>query len=213
EEIRQHDDERAAIEPIRRLADRPANVALTLSHQAIEHIDDPRELARPGVRRNPRLQLATKHANSDALCLAEHQVTQRDDESGCVVEFRFGFAAIRHRSAAIEKQHAAEVRFLIILLDVGAIGAGKDAPIEAPGFIAWRVEAVLTELDAGAFDGGTMLPDGVAFDNAARGDLELVQAFNECRVEETTDMGHFIIVSEIVCRAEPRGAALLTVIA
>src|SRR5205823_4710480 len=61
-----------------------------------------------------------------------------------------------------------------------------------PWFVAGGIEAMLAEFDARAFHRRAMQADRVAFDHAARGDLQLIQPLNQRWIEESTDLGHLI---------------------
>src|SRR5437899_3276693 len=50
--------------------------------------------------------------------------------------------------------------------------------------ISWHVAAMLAEFDAGAFERTAMQAGGGAFDDAARGEGQLVEALHEIGVEE-----------------------------
>src|SRR5262245_14481885 len=105
-------------------------------------------MRRPRMWREPRLELPPECREADALRLREHQIRERRRKLACVIELDAVLAAVRHRSAGIEHQRAAEVRLLVILLDVRTIGSPQHTPVESPRFVAGNISTVLTELDA-----------------------------------------------------------------
>ena len=62
-------------------------------------------------------------------------------------------AAVGHGGGGVEADGGAEVGFLFVLLDVVAVGAGEDGPVEVFEFVAGDVLAVLGELDGEALVG------------------------------------------------------------
>jgi hypothetical protein len=53
---------------------------------------------------------------------------------------------------------------------------------------------MLTKFDAGAFDRGSVLANGVSFDDAARRNLQLVQSLDQRGFQEAADVAHEIRV-------------------
>src|SRR6185437_16264361 len=156
-----------------------------------EGVDDAGKLGCSRARRDPLFDALAAQRDADAFGLAEHKIGQRRDHLRAVFKFCFTLTAVRHRPAAIEHEQAAEVGLLVVLFDVGAIGACQHPPIEMPGIIAGRVEAMLAEFDAGAFDGAAVLAGDGSFNDAAGRELKMVEALDECGFEIAGDETHF----------------------
>ena len=111
--------------------------------------------------------LAVEQDQADRVLLLDQQHGQRDDQRGGVVELRQRAGAVVHRGAGIDHERDPQVAFFFVLLDVMAIGAPEDAPVEPAQIVAGRVFAVLGELDVEAVERTAMLPADRPFDDTA----------------------------------------------
>ena len=108
----------------------------------------------PRARRQPRGDLLVELDQPGRVALPVHQVRERRGQHAAVLELAHRrAAAIRHRGAHVEQQVALEVGFFLELLDVVAVGARVDLPVERGQVVAGQVLPVLGELDAEAFVG------------------------------------------------------------
>ena len=82
------------------------------------------------------------------VALVDDEVAERGGQALGVVEPGAVLARESHRAAAVEHDVAAQVGLGLELLEVVAVGAGEDAPVEPPDVVAGDVVAVLGKLDA-----------------------------------------------------------------
>ena len=80
-----------------------------------------------------------------------------------------------HRGRGIDDEMHAQAGFLLELLDVVALAAAEDLPIEMPQAVALDVVAVIAELDAGTFQHAGMPARAPALRRPARAEHEVVE--------------------------------------
>ena len=87
----------------------------------------------------------------------------------------FGMPAARelHRARDVEQDREVGVRVGLVLLDVVAIGARVQPPVDAADVVAGDVAAVLGEVDRGAEERRAMQAVDEALDDVAREQLEV----------------------------------------
>ena len=77
-------------------------------------------------------------------------------------------APVVHRGAGVDDERDADVALFLVLLDVVAVGAGEDAPVEPAEVVAGGVLAVLGELDVEAVEGAAVQAADRPLDEPAR---------------------------------------------
>jgi len=100
------------------------------------------------------------------------EVAQRARGVGAHLELRDGARAVRHGAARVEKDDGSDVRLLLVAFDVVAVHTPQDFPIQVAQVIAWRVLAMLDELDAEAVARAPVLAGQEAVNDPPRGQLE-----------------------------------------
>ena len=94
----------------------------------------------------------SNRARPDRVLLAGQEHRQRGGQRGGVVELGQRPGAVVHRGAGVDDERGAEVALFLVLLDVVAVGAAEDAPVEPAQVVAGRVFAILGELDVEAVE-------------------------------------------------------------
>src|SRR5688572_6055483 len=84
------------------------------------------------------------------VALIDDKIRERGGETARVIELAAVLKGEAHRAAEIEDDVTAEVRFRLEFLEIEAVGAAEDAPVQAADVVAGDVVAILGELDAGA---------------------------------------------------------------
>ncbi len=116
---------------------------------------------------------------ADGVALFLEEEGEGGCEGGGVGGLGVADGAEVHGAAAVEDEMAAEVGFVLELLDVGAVGAGEDTPVDVAWIVAVGVLAVLGELDGEAVIGGAMDAGPEALDDGACAQLEAADG-HEC---------------------------------
>ena len=101
--------------------------------------------------------------------------------AGGAVDFR----AIGHRLARVEHDHGRDVRLFLVPLDVVAVHAAEDLPVEMAQVVTRHVLTVLDKLDAEPVPRAAVLPRQEAIDDALGDQLEVTESGDEIRVEES----------------------------
>ena len=191
EPIRQQDHQRSSSQPIGNLLHRQRQIRLPARHRALQDVDQPRQLRRSRARRDPLLQPRSAHRQPDAFGLREHEIRQRRSQPAGVIELRPRPLPIRHRSAAIEHEHTAEIRLFVIFFNVRPIGPPQHAPIQPPQLIAGRVKSMLPKLNAGPLHRASILPGNRSFHDASSRKLKMIQLLHERRLKIAADEAHY----------------------
>src|SRR4029078_392671 len=84
---------------------------------------------------------------------------------------------------------AAEVGVLFVLLDVQTVLLGPDLPIDAAQVVAWRVFAVLEELDGLAEVGAAVHAAEEAFDDVPSANLQPANPLDYLRMQRSFGSG------------------------
>src|SRR5581483_9300715 len=92
---------------------------------------------------------------------------RRDDGPILALGERRVRTLVVHAGAAVEDERGLEVRLLLVLLDMVAVGAGIDLPVNVAYLIAGNVVAMLRELDAAAPVRAFVHPGDDALDDGA----------------------------------------------
>ena len=92
--------------------------------------------------------------------------------------------AVAHRAADVEQEVAIEVRLLLELLDVVAIAARVDLPVDRRRSSPGMVLPVLGELDAEALERAAVQARQEPFDDRPRLQLERAEARDDRRIEK-----------------------------
>ena len=154
--------------------------------QPIERHQQRAQVAGPRARRQHRHDVLVERRQADRVALAVHQVAERRREARAVLELRHPVVrAVAHRAADVEHQVAVEVGLLLELLDVVAIAARVDLPVDrrqmsSPGMY-WRYSANST---LKPLNGLRCRPESKPFDDRPRLQLERAEARDDRGVEE-----------------------------
>src|SRR5687767_3423560 len=89
----------------------------------------------------------SKSQEADGVTLHFEEITERRGECGSVFSFGVAGRAVGHGFALINQEEAAQVRFVFEFLDVVAVGASDEAPIDKASVVAWGVLAIFCELN------------------------------------------------------------------
>ena len=128
--------------------------------------------------------LLVEQHEADRVLLAREQHRQGNDQGRGVVELaeRGPRAPVIHRRAGIDDERHTDVALLLVLLDVVAVGAREDAPVEPPKVVAGRVLAVGGKLDVEAVERAAMLPADGPLGQPARPQGEVGDLGDDVRI-------------------------------
>ena len=103
----------------------------------------------PGAmpRRQVVGDLLVEREQADRVALREQEIGERRGQRAGVLALGVRRRAEAHRAAQVDEQVAAQVRLVLEPLDVVAVGAGEEPPVEIARVVAGRVRAILAELD------------------------------------------------------------------
>ena len=149
--------------------------------EEVADLVDLREGIGAGLVRTGR---GVEDGEGDGVTLEEDEVGEARGDGAGVVELGDFAGAILHGLAAIEEEVGDEVRLLLVLLDVVAVAAAEDFPVEMPGVVAGDVFAMLRKLDGESAEGGAVRAGHVALDDAARLEPEVFGLLDGRGVEE-----------------------------
>ena len=93
-------------------------------------------------------------------------------------------AAEAHRRARVEQDHEPRVGLADVALDVGAVRARVDVPVDEARIVAFGVRAVLGELLAEAEERRAMHARQEAVDDGARDEIEVREPRKRLRLEQ-----------------------------
>ena len=121
---------------------------------------------------------------ADRVLLAGQEHRQRDDQRGGVVELRQDGAGapVVHRCAGIDDERDPDVALFLVLLDVMAVGAGEDAPVEPAEVVAGGVLAVRGELDVEAVERAAVLAADRPLDQPPRAQGQVGDPGDDVRI-------------------------------
>ena len=138
--------------------------------------------------------------DADAVALPLRQVGEARREKRSVFELGHPAAREAHRPRDVEQDREVGVGVGVVLLDVVAIGARVQPPVDAPDVVAGDVAAVLGEVDRRAEKRRAMQAVDEPVDDVAGEQLEVADAREHLRVDETgagnrrTGLRHWLIV-------------------
>ena len=186
EQIGDQHDHAALDQRLGELVQRPADVRLARRAAAARA----RAAARAGGRAARSPAAATTIRSSNAISPAASRcrfiryasdAASTTPYSSLVIGAR---AAIAHRPADVEQQVAVEVGLLLELLDVVAVAARVDLPVERRQIVAGQVLAVLGELDAEALERAAVQARQEALDDRPRLQLERAEPRDDRGIEK-----------------------------
>ena len=121
----------------------------------------------------------------DRIALAVKEMTESGGRGGPHLELAEGAGPVGHRGTGIEHEQGRDVGLFLVALDIVAVHAPEDLPVEMTQVIAGNVFAMFNELHAEAVAGALVLARQEAIDDALGYQLETRKARNELRVEES----------------------------
>src|SRR5690349_21697840 len=102
------------------------------------------------ARRNVEHGSLVDAEQAGGIALVNYQVSQRGHKTAGKIQLPLVLADKAHRAAAIQHEVTTQVGFRFELLEVKPVGAGEDAPIQAPDVVTRHVVSVFGKLDARA---------------------------------------------------------------
>ncbi len=121
---------------------------------------------------------------TDGIALLMEEVGEGGGEGGGVAGLVVVEGAVLHGAGTIEEQVAAEVGFVLELLDVMAVGPGEDPPVEMARVIAGCVLAILGELDGEAVVRAAMEAGPETLDDGAGAEFEAADGHERLGMDE-----------------------------
>jgi len=143
---------------------------------AFEDSHQPAEVAGPVARGEIVGDPVVEGDQADGVALAGEEVGDRGGGGPGIIPLGVRARAVAHRPAGVDDQVAAEVRLVLEPLDVVAVRAGEQLPVDVPGVVAGGVFAILAELDGEAVIGAPVDPLDEPLDRHPRPDLEALDA-------------------------------------
>ena len=125
----------------------------------------------------------------DRVALEREEVGDGGRRGAGVLTLAVIEGAIVHRPAGVQHDVAAQVRLVLEPLDVVAVGAGEEPPVEIAGVVPRRVLAVLAELDREAMVGAAVGALDETLDGCPGTELEALDAHQGTRVDERVRPG------------------------
>ena len=122
--------------------------------------------------------------DADAIALPLRQVGHARADEAAVLELGKALARELHRPRDVEQDRHVRVSVGLILLDVIAIGARVEAPVDAADVVAGDVAAMLGKVDRGAEERRPVQPVDEALHHRAREQLEVADPRQDRRVDE-----------------------------
>src|SRR5436190_10632583 len=181
-EVGDEDEEAAPREELGQLLHRRRQSSGPGRLQPIEDVE--RRLHVLGRRRHVLHDVVVEGGEADAVPLAVHHVGEAGGEDPAVLELADAAAAERHRLRDVEQTGEVDVGVGLVLLDIEAIGAPEQLPVDAADVVAGGVAAVLGEVDRRAELRRAVHPVDEPLDDRARHHLEVADACEDDGVHE-----------------------------
>ena len=174
EQIGDQHDEAALADRFGDPLQRAREIGRAAGRFAVEHAVQAAEVAGAVPRRQVVGDFVVEREQADGVALRGQEVGERRGERAGVVALGVLGRAVAHRAAHVDDEVAAQVRFVLEPLDVVAIGAGEEPPVEIARVVAGRVRAVLAELDGEAVVRTAMDAGVETFDDDAGAQLQVL---------------------------------------
>src|SRR5262249_51295716 len=120
------------------------------------------------------------------IALPLRQVGEAGADEAGVFQLRDAAAGELHRPRDVEQHRQVGVGVGLVLLDVEAIGAGIEAPVDAADVVAGDVAAVLGEVDRGTEVRRAVQAVDEPLDDVARQQLEVADPRQDLRIDEAS---------------------------
>jgi hypothetical protein len=141
-----------------------------------EGFEEMPDVARAALGGEPAADLIVVDDQADRILLVMREVGGRRGEFAGELELRHASRVFEvHRGRGIKDEMHAQAGFLLELLDVVALAAAEDLPIEMPQAVALDIVAVVSELDARALVHAGMPARTTALRRPARAENEVVE--------------------------------------
>ena len=134
------------IDPFRGLLQRTAEIGGHSDRRTLQSQHDSPQMSRAVACRQIVFNLHVKPRQADGISLHRQEVAECGRQRSGVIEFGIGQGAVPHRPTGIDKQVAAQVCLVFVSLDVIAVTAGIQPPVEVAGVIAGDILPILSEL-------------------------------------------------------------------
>ena len=171
-EVGEDDEQAAAADELGEVVERLGHVGLDprADLDALELSEHQAQVGGGRARGDVVADLVVEAHQAHRVLLSDHQVAEAGGEVAGVLELRQAIlvARVGHRAAHVEQDMSLEVRLLLILLDVEAIGAAEHLPVNILDVIAGHVLAVLGELDAEALERASVQSRDKPLDDRSR---------------------------------------------
>ncbi len=127
----------------------------------------------------------------DRVALAEDKVGEARGKDLRVVDLCEFAGAVFHRFAPVDDEVGDEVRVLLVLLDVVAVCAAEDLPIQMAEIVAGGVFAVLGKFDGKSVERRAVLANAVTLHDSARDHAKSLTLGDRIRIEQIlSPVGH-----------------------
>ena len=113
----------------------------------VERREDRLQMVLFAAGRDRRADHVVERNHPDRVLLPQQEVRQRRGDLAGVLVLGELSRTEQHRLGQVHQQRRAKVCFLLVLLDVVAVGLGPDLPVDAADVVTGRVFAVLSELN------------------------------------------------------------------
>ena len=153
-----------------------------LGLRAIERVQHHVEVLRR--RRHVRDDVVVEGDDADAVALPLREVGEARAEIAAVFELRDAAARELHRLRDVEQDREVGVGVGFVLLDVVAVGARVQPPVDAADVVAGDVAAVLGEVDRRAEERRAVQAVDEAVDDGPREQLEVADPREDLRIDE-----------------------------
>lgn len=148
--------------------------------------------------------LVVEGQQADGVALLVEEEGERGGEGIRVGGLCDAARAEVHRATVVSEEVAAEVGFVLELLDEVAVAPGEEFPIEIARVVAGRVLAILGELDAKAVIRAAMNAAPKALDHNARPHLQTADGHERLRVNQLALRAAGLVGGRNHCGVEAR---------
>ena len=168
----------------RQEAKRLAKLGLLARLNSIDFRKNRQQLAAPPARRNVGADFRIEGQQADAVALVIGEVSQARRQNPGVIDFLDVARSVVHRTADIQQDENAGIRFAFVQLDVKPVGTAINIPIDSPNLIARHVLPVRRKIDAESQIRRSMKTLDKTFDHRARDQFQVLNLHQNLRIDE-----------------------------
>src|SRR5690606_12809624 len=181
-EVRNEDEDAAAAVVLGELREWSAELARLAGAGAVERVQDEIEVS--GGGRHVLDDVAVERGEPDPVALLVREVREAGGEEAGVAELGAALPAVAHGAGNVQQDRDVGVGVRLELLDVEAVGARVEPPVDAANGVARDVSPVLGEVQREPEVRRAVQPVDEPLDDGARDELEVVEAREDPGVEE-----------------------------